>query len=390
MLQKNLLNQLNPKLIILVLLYLKLFSYQRNNFYFNFFSINLYINLVYLIKNKKLTKYTMSKTKKRRRYVYRVKYTLLSLNKDILNILATGAFFKKNKQNKTPLRFFVKKHLFLKFFIKRRRVIKYLSKNKCFSWFKYKIIKKPYKAFTLKQRQFIVKKVLVKRLFKFLVKHNPYVTSFLKYKFFKRRRVFLMNMHKKLAWKMHKARIIHWNFSTKGQLNKYRYNKLLANCLYFLKKNSAVTGLIYLLFCVYNYSSTWKQLILIISKNLIVYNGKFIYENITLKQGDIIELPFGKCFFTKIKNKNYNNEIKKLKRITYKFFKNKKKKNKKIPKIYKKVLFKAKIRRDFIAYDPTLNIIAIIDKVPTFNYNLKYELLKSSVVGLQNWRYEFQ
>ena len=44
----------------------------------------------------------------------------------------------------------------------------------------------------MKQRQFIVKKVLVKRLFSFLVKHNPHVTTFLKYKFFRKRKVFLM------------------------------------------------------------------------------------------------------------------------------------------------------------------------------------------------------
>lgn len=200
-----------------------------------------------------------------------------------------------------------------------------------------------------------------------------------------------MNMHKKLVWKMHKARIIHWNFSTKGQLNKYRYNKLLANCLYFLKKNSNVKFLIYILFTVFNYISTWKQILLIISKNLIVYNGEFIYNNITIKQGDIIELPFGKCFLTKIKKKkSYNEHVKKLKNVTYKFFKNRRNKNKKIPKIYKKTIFKINLSRDFIAYDPTLNIIAIIDKAPKFNYNLKYELLKSSVIGLQNWRYEFQ
>lgn len=72
------------------------------------------------------------------------------------------------------------------------------------------------------------------------------------------------------------------------------------------------------------------------------------------------------------------------------FLRKKKKQNKKIPKIYKKILFKTTIVKNFIAYDPTLNIVAIIDKVPKFNYNLKYELLKSSVIGLQNWRYEFQ
>lgn len=93
----------------------------------------------------------------------------------------------------------------------------------------------------------------------------------------------------------------------------------------FFKKNSAVTFLIFLLFSIYNYSSTWKQLLLIINKNLIVLNGSFIYKNATLKQGDILELPFGKCFALGLKTRNYKQHIKKLKNVTYRFFKKKKK-----------------------------------------------------------------
>lgn len=343
-----------------------------------------------LLKNKKIKKVTINKKVKRKRYVYNLKNIVYFNKISVNNIIATNTLFRRKRKKRLVLKTFRQKFYFVKLFLKRRGIIKQSVKTRHYSWLRAGYVKKTYKAFNMKQRQFIVRKVLVKRLFSFLVKHNPHVTSFLKYRFFRKRKVFLMNMHKKLAWKMHKARIIHWNFSTKGQLNKYRYNKLLANCMSFLKKNSGVTFLIFLLFSIYNYSATWKQILSIINKNLIVYNGSFVYKNITPKKGDIIELPFGKSFAKKIEGKQYNYHVKKLKNVTYKFFKKKKKQNKKIPKIYKKILFKTRIVKNFIAYDPTLNIIGIIDTVPKFNYNLKYELLKSSVIGLQNWRYEFQ
>ena len=390
MLQKNWFNSLNPTILKLIILYLHIIKFKPNFIYLNFYQVTLYINIVMIVKNKKLKKVTVNKKVKKKRYIFNLKYRLFTSNINIFNIVATNTLFRRKRKKKKILKTFNQKLNFVKLFLKRRGIVKLLIKGKRYSWFRSSFIKTPYKAFTMKQRQFIVKKVLVKRLFSFLVKHNPHVTTFLKYKFFRKRKVFLMNMHKKLAWKMHKARVIHWNFSTKGQLNKYRYNKLLASCMFFLKKNSAVTFLIFLLFAIYNYSSTWKQLLLIINKNLIVLNGSFIYKNATLKQGDILELPFGKCFALGLKTRNYKQHIKKLKNVTYRFFKKKKKQNKKIPKIYKKILFKTTIVKNFIAYDPTLNIVAIIDKVPKFNYNLKYELLKSSVIGLQNWRYEFQ
>ena len=371
-------------------IYLHMIKFKSTFVYLRFSEVTLYINIVMLIKNKKIKKIKLNKKIKKKRYIFNLKYILYTNNSNMYNIIATNTLFRRKKKKRKILKTFTQKLHFIKLFLKRRGLIKKVIKGKRFFWVKDCYVKTPYKAFTMRQRQFIVKKVLVKRLFSFLVKHNPHVKSFLKYKFFKKRKVFLMNMHKKLAWKMHKARIIHWNFSTKGQLNKYRYNKLLAGCMYFLKKNSSVTFLIFLLFSIYNYSSTWKQILMIIGKNLIVHNGSFIYKNVTIKQGDIIELPFGKCFFLKNKSKTYNQHVKKLKNVTYKFFKKKKNKNKKIPKIYKKVVFKTTIVKNFIAYDPTLNIVAIIDKIPKFNYNLKYELLKSSVIGLQNWRYEFQ
>lgn len=390
MLQKNWLTNLKPQVLKLLFLYLKLIRFKPNFFYLTFFQVTLYINIIMILKNKKIKKKIVNKKIKKKKYIFNLKYILYINNTNIYNIIATNTLYKRKRKKRKILKTFNQKLNFVKLFMKRRGKITTLVTGRRYCWFRSSFIKKPYKAFTMRQRQFIVKKVLIKRLFSFLVKHNPHVKSFLKYKFFKKRKVFLMNMHKKLAWKMHKARIIHWHFSTKGQLNKYRYNKLLASCMFFLKKNSAVTFIIFLLFSIYNYASTWKQLLLILSKNLIVHNGTFIYKNTVLKQGDIIELPFGKCFSIKIKNKSYNQHVKKLKKVTYKFFKKKKNKNKKIPKIYKKILFKSTIIKNFIAYDPTLNIIAIIDKVPKFNYNLQYELLKSSVIGLQNWRYEFQ
>ena len=394
MIQKNWLSQVKPELFFILFLFLKLTTYNSNNFYLHIYKLSVFYNLFFIIKTKKRDKkriiFVQKKNKKR--YVYNVKYVLYKISSSINNAIATNIFFRRKKKKSLSIKKFSINLLFIKKYLKKKKITKITKKYKWFSESSNNYTKKPYKVFTLKQRHFIVQKILVRRLFSFLIKHNSNVSSFLKYKFFKKKKVFLANMHKKLAWKMHKARVIHWGFSTKGQLNKYRYNKLLASCLHFLKKNSFIKFLIFLLFNIYTFTSTWKQILLLLKKNLIVYNGRFVYSNITIQTGDIIELPFGACLHSKIpsKTKNYKIHVQKLKKITYKFFKKKNLKNKKIPKIYKKIQFQTKFIKNFLAYDPTLNVVAVINKVPKFNYNLNYELQKSSVIGLQNWRYEFQ
>ena len=191
---------------------------------------------------------------------------------------------------------------------------------------------------------------------------------------------------------MHKARIAHWNFSTKGQLNKYRYNKLLAGCLNFITINSYYSFLIILIFSIYGFIASWKQVITLFKKNLIVHNSSHIYLNKELSIGDIIEFPFGYNLTIVKKLINTKHKIIKIKKETYKFLKRRKRRApmKKIPKIYKNILFKSNKVLNFIAYDPILNIVAVVDLIPKFKLNLNHRLLNRSVIGLQNWRYEFQ
>ena len=146
------------------------------------------------------------------------------------------------------------------------------------------------------------------------------------------------------------------------------------------------------MFSLFSFIASWKQLSILFKKNLIVYNGCFIYKNNNLKIGDIIEFPFGYALINIKKKFNLNKKISKIKKETYKFLKRKRRRTvtKKIPKIYKNILFKTSKTLNFIVYDPILNIISIIDNVSNYNYNLHHNLLNKSVIGLQNWRYEFQ
>lgn len=379
MLQKNSINALGKYFLF----FLIFFNINQNLTKLNFYCVLIYFKS---LSNIDLITYK----KKKKNYVYKKKFSLSVFELKLQNALITNSFFKNSKiskkvKNITNTQFY---NYFLKKYLKKRQLVKNFLYSKVFNYPQFWVIKKPYKAFTLKQRHFIVKDVLMRRLFSFLVKHSAVNKTFLSSKFFKKKKVFLMNMHKKLAWKMHKARVVHWNFSTKGQLNKYRYNKLLATALSFLTKNSSITFLIFLLFSFYTFISSYKQILLLFKKNLIVYNGDFLYTNINMQVGDIIELPFGSSLANSAKKTLGYAHNKRLKKLTYKFLKNKKKKH--IPKIYKKSLFFNTLKTDFLAYDPALNIIGVIYKMPRYNYNLNKELLKSSVIGLQNWKYEFQ
>lgn len=143
---------------------------------------------------------------------------------------------------------------------------------------------------------------------------------------------------------MRKARYAHWNLRTTGKLNQWRYDKLLAWELRNLVESQSQQMLAHILLRSYRIVLSWRQMLLLISNQLIVINGQFYFENVIIKWGDIIELPFYKRKKSKkIKNSKYTFRkiVRRAKRTSYKSFlarKNKKiRKNTKIPKIFKRL-----------------------------------------------------
>ena len=374
------------KYIILYYNYLNLYFYLKF-----FFKKKIFIDLKLKYFNKHF--YIKGLIFKKIKKFFKKKYFYFINMKDSFNNMLSAAYLQRKWKKKKYLKNKKLKNKFLlsKFIFKKK--IKIFHKLKYFTGIKdNNVLIKNFSPFSLRQRYFLVKKILVKNLVFFFLKNTKKVSQFLNYKFFKKKRLFLSNIHKKLVWKMHKARIAHWNFSTKGQLNKYRYNKLLAGCLNFITINSYYSFLIILIFSIYGFIASWKQVITLFKKNLIVHNSSHIYLNKELSIGDIIEFPFGYNLTTVKKLINTKHKIIKIKKETYKFLKRRKRRApmKKIPKIYKNILFKSNKVLNFIAYDPILNIVAVVDLIPKFKLNLNHRLLNRSVIGLQNWRYEFQ
>ena len=141
---------------------------------------------------------------------------------------------------------------------------------------------------------------------------------------------------------------------------------------------------------------SWRQMILLITNQLIVINGCFFFENVVIKWGDIIELPFYKRKKKrKIKKSKYifRKIVRRAKRTSYKSFlanKNKKmRKHTKVPKIFKRLPIGYKKLGAFLARDSSLNIFAVIYPLEQWIHDMDYELGLSSVLTLQNWRYRF-
>lgn len=371
--------------LILVYNYLYLYFYLKF-----FFKKKIFRNLQekFIVKNRFVKGIIVRRVKN---FFKKKVFTFINFENNLSNLLATIYLYRKWKKKDYFKNKKMKKNYFIKTILKKKTNKIYYIKQ--FMGKKDNNVSfKKFSPFSLKQRYFIVKKILIRSLVHHLLLSAQKVNKFFKYRYFKKKKLFLANMHKKLVWKMHKARISHWNFSTKGQLNKYRYNKLLAGCFNFVAVNSNQSFLIFLMFSLYGFISSWKQLTVLFTKNLIVYNKSYIYKNKELKVGDIIEFPFGYSLINIKKKFNLNKKIFKIKKETYKFLKRKRRRTytKKIPKIYKNILFKSKKFFNFIAYDPVLNIIGVIDFVPNWNLHLHHKLLNKSVIGLQNWRYEFQ
>lgn len=285
--------------------------------------------------------------------------------------------FKKQKKYKTSLlkRFFI---------TSQRTILKKLT------------------PFSITQRLFLSQRTITRHLWVFLytsVKTKILVEPFLHKKKFnlkKKKKICFLNAHKPLIWKMRKARYAHWNLRTRGKLNEYRYDKLLGKELHFLYNVQITQFLSFILFITYYAILSWRQLMLVLTYNLIVYNGASTNFISLVKKGDIIELPFGKIHRSQIQVKrHFFKLLKKAKRLSYKNFLSHKKyfwffrKHKNVPKIFKRLPVGLKFFGKLIAYDASLNTFAILYDLPKFQHHLNWKLSNSSVIGLQNWRYSF-
>lgn len=305
----------------------------------------------------------------------------------IANIKKKTVFYKKKKLKLLINKLHLKKNIKVKNFIS------------CYYTKIYNtVIKKS--AFTLKQRLFISKKFLTQQLWAFLyksVKNNFFLKKIDKAIIYtwNRTKLLFFNFHKPLIWKMRTARYAHWNLRTKGKLNKYRYAKLLGKEMQYILKTKSTQFLLCIFFITYYTILSWKQLLLIIYHSLIIVNGKVIDLNLPyLKLGDIIELPYGLVYnLNNFVKKHYKKLVKKSKKLVYKQYKEKKKlklnKDKVIPKIFKKLPVGVQMFGKLTAYDPLLNIFAIVYPIANTRHNIDTKITKTSVLCLQNWRYNF-
>lgn len=261
-------------------------------------------------------------------------------------------------------------------------------------------------AFGLKQRIFMNKKTIVGTIWAFLytkVKNNflkkqlrkqqPYHA---RRKINKKKRI-LLNVYRPLVWKLRKARYAHWSLRTLGKLNEYRYDKLLGVELTFVAKTPSYQFLAHILLNTMYCVLSWRQMLLLSHYNLIVYNGEYAKLPNFIQKGDIIELPFGKKL-KKLRKKlklTFNMIVSKSKKLSYRSFLSRKKKYRfmrrhtEVPKIFKKLPLGLKRLGSCVAYEPSLNILAIIYNIPFNRFDVNLAVGKTSVLSLQNWRYRF-
>lgn len=302
------------------------------------------------------------------------------------NFKKTYSFYKKKKLKTLLNSFFLKKNLKYKNFFNY-----YYTKI-----FNPKIIKS---SFSLRQRIFLSKWTFTKQIWGFLYR-TPKNNFFLKTKKNNvvqnlKTKLLFFNFHKPLIWKMRTARYAHWNLRLKGKLNKYRYDKLLGKEMNYILKTKSTQFLLCIFFITYYAILSWKQLLLAMQHSLIVVNGNIVSEKIPyLKLGDIIELPYGLIYRSNKEVKsNYTKLVKIGKKIVYKYYKNrwffKRSNHKAIPKIFKKLPVGVQQFGKMLAYDPLINVFAIVYNIKKSKHNMDVSLTKTSVLSLQNWRYNF-
>lgn len=203
------------------------------------------------------------------------------------------------------------------------------------------------------------------------------------------------NAHKSLIWKMRAARFAHWWTQTRGTLNEWRYDKLLARELntylnYFQKQLLCVV--LTSLYCCF---LSWKQQTWFFINHLSLLNGRVFSINTVLKFGDIIEFPFGPGLkiFSKFNHQRFLNKLNIAKRFLYKTSVKPKSKNLKTthrcPKLIQRIPTGLQTLGRLIAVDAGLKTVGVIYRLPYLTHSITGNVLVSAVLTLQNWRFRF-
>ena len=302
------------------------------------------------------------------------------------------------------------------FFYKRKRLLRLKKKfrkikNLNLSFFKYyhlsqKYLNIKYSSFSIFQRIFLSKKFIKNRLWRFfyaptkffkinsLISNKVNEITRLKDFFFKQpHKLYMLNANKPLITKMRKARYAHWDFRLKGKLNEWRYNKLLGVDLNYITKDNYYTFLNLILLRCFSFILSWRQILKLHNFNLILHNGFFMGYTPTLKCGDIVELPIFIKKSTYEDNKYFSLIVKKSKKRAYIEFLHSKKGLKRAPKHYPKIFKKLPLGflklGAFLDFDSSTNSFAVITNITNYKHNIHYNILYTSVLTLQNWRYRF-
>ena len=312
-----------------------------------------------------------------------------------MNFLKRVKYFNGLKNKKGKKRKLQKN--FLNFFEKKQ----FDSRLKDFYIVKKKLNINLYSNFSLKQRNFISKKNILQTSWNFFFKQNKNSAEYtnaavnsVHVEESKVKKLYFFNGYKYLAWKMRKARYAHWDYKTRGKLNEWRYNKLLSSEIHFLNNHKFSQMLIYLIFSTYGAMISWLQLMKLINYKIIIVNGLYLNSKLmqNLDNHALVELPYDIALSNCSRwNDGLINTIFKNKKFSYKLFSktNKKKFNKKIPKTLKQTSAHQIFFGTSIAYDYTINAMYFIKRFPKFNYDIRANILTSSVISLQNWRFRF-
>lgn len=310
-------------------------------------------------------------------------------------------FSKKHNKYKVFIQRFRKQFLASLYRYKKKRKI--IRQKRKINWFKYNLVKNhrhitSRNIFSRWQRLFLsqkrVNKFCIKFLYHSVYKALPAVDRDTTIPRLKTKKIIYVNLHRSPIWKMRLARYAHWQLRTRGKLNEWRYHKLLSWELRALVKVITLQLLQAILLSSYNVILSWKQLLLLLKFKVVIFNGTWCSKTSSVQPGDIMELPFK---LTKQWNKKPKRRFIRLlnrtKWLSYKRFlsrTNKKvRRQKYIPKLFKRVPVGVKKLGSLLAYDPSLNTFAVLYNLPVLQHNLTDELTHSSVLALQNWRYRF-
>lgn len=214
----------------------------------------------------------------------------------------------------------------------------------------------------------------------------------------KRNRLLLfLNINKPIISKLRKARYAHWSIRTRGKLNEYRYNKLIAFELKQTPLMDATQVLYYYLLATYSVVLSWKQILRLLLTNLILVNGQPVNATKRLNKGDIVELPHNTAIMKRrrVFGMFLDNIVRRAKYTNYKSFINKRERFKKlaqphaVPKIFKRLPISTFSISQYFFFYPALGALFVLKKLPHHQFNIENSLFTTSVLSLHNWRYRF-